>query len=195
MKKKIESMPDRKDSVIISGGLLKLYGMGVLIVGDSGIGKSESALELISRGYQFISDDVTHITKTSKGKLIGSSPNISRHFMEIRGLGIINIKEIFGNKSIRQHAEINLVICLEKWKEGKTYDRLGLKFPDDYKILDNKIPQIRIPVAPGRNIATLIEVACKVYLCREKGYHAPQEIIQKLEKVQSLIKDQDEALN
>lgn len=172
--------------ITVSGGLLRIFGLGVLIKGDSGVGKSESALELISRGHRFISDDVTEIRKTKKGKLIGTFPSLSRHFMEVRGLGVINIKEIFGPKAISQRAEINLIIQLKHWEQGREYDRLGLKFPEDCKILGMKIPQIDIPVAPGRNIATLIEVACKVHILRKKGYLAPQELARKLDRALSV---------
>lgn len=177
--------PSSPKQVIISGGLLRIFGLGVLIKGDSGLGKSESALELISRGHRFISDDVTEVRKTGKGKLLGRPPSISRYFMEIRGLGIINIKRIFGSKVICPQAELSLVIQLKKWEEGKEYDRLGLKFPEEYKILGKKVPQINIPVAPGRNMATLIEVACKMHILREKGYLAPQDLARKLNRVLS----------
>lgn len=171
--------------ITISGGLLKVFRLGVLIRGDSGIGKSESALELIARGHRFISDDVTELRRTKTGKLVGSAPRLSRYFMEIRGLGIINIKEIFGPKSISTQAELNLIISLKRWKKGKEYDRLGLEFPEEDKFLGLKVPQINIPVAPGRNIATLIEVACKVHILREKGYFAPREISKRLNRVLS----------
>jgi len=171
--------------ITISGGMLRIFSLGVLIKGDSGIGKSESALELISRGHRFISDDVTDLRKTKGSKIIGASPALSRYFMEIRGLGIINIKEIFGPKTICQKAELKLIIRLKQWEQGREYDRLGLKFPEDYKILGQKIPQISIPVAPGRNIATLIEVACKVHILREKGYLAPRELERKLNRALS----------
>jgi HPr kinase/phosphorylase len=171
---------------IIPGGLLSIFGLGVLIKGDSGIGKSESALELISRGHRFISDDVTQVTKTRTGKIIGCAPALSRYYMEIRGLGIINIKEIFGERFICQKSGIDLVIDIKEWQEGREYDRLGLKFPDGCLVLGEKIPQINIPVAPGRNIATLIEVACKVQILRKKGYFAPQELTTKVKRAFSI---------
>jgi len=167
--------------MIIPGGLLRVFGLGVLIIGDSGVGKSESALELITRGHRFISDDVTE-SHEENGRLIGIAPEVSHHFMEIRGLGIINIKEIFGAKAVSSREEIRLVIRLQRWEKGKTYDRIGLEFARDKKLAGVSVPQITIPVAPGRNIATLIEVACKVYLLRETGYHAPQEIIDRLNR-------------
>jgi len=178
-------MSSTPNSITLSGGLLQIFKLGILIVGDSGLGKSECALELISRGHRFVSDDVTHFEKTKDGKLIGSAPAISRNFMEIRGLGVINIKEIFGAKSVAPKAEIDLAVRLKKWEQGKTYDRLGLKFPKDFEILGTKIPQINIPVAPGRNIATLVEVACKVHIYREKGYYAPDQIVKKLDRALS----------
>jgi HPr kinase/phosphorylase len=174
------------DQVIISGELLQISGLGVLIVGDSGLGKSESALELVSRGCRFVCDDAVHIERENNGRLAGTAPPISRNFMEIRGLGIINIKEIFGPKAVLKRSAIDLVIKLEKRQRREEDDRLGLKILKDYKILGVKIPQINIPVAPGRNIAILIEVACKVHTLKEKGYHAPQDIVRKLSRALSL---------
>lgn len=173
------------DRIIIPGGFLQVFGLGVLIVGRSGIGKSESALELISRGHRFISDDVVEVTRVKGDRLVGRSPILSRYFMEIRGLGIINIKEIFGRGAICRQSPIDLVINLKKWQKGDEYDRLGLEFPEDYEILGVKIPQLVVPVAPGRTIALLIEVACKVHLLRCKGYHATREIVKRLNRALS----------
>jgi HPr kinase/phosphorylase len=166
---------------VISGGLLRMFGLGVLIIGDSGIGKSESALELIARGHRFISDDVVHVRLSRDGRVTGRAPSLSRYFMELRGLGIINIKEIFGREAIALQSPIDLVIRLKKWHRKKEFDRLGLRFPEDCLILGERIPQLNIPVAPGRNIATLIEVACKVHLCRKRGYLASREISRRLD--------------
>lgn len=165
---------------IIPGGLLEIFDMGVLISGDSGVGKSECALELISRGHRFISDDVTKC-RILKGRLMGEAPAISRHFMEIRGLGIINILKIFGSQAICPRAEIKLVIKLQRWKHGREYDRMKLRFPRKFDILGVKVPQLTIPVAPGRNLSNLIEVACKVHSLGEKGYRAHQDIEKKLD--------------
>jgi len=121
-------------------------------------------------------------------KLIGEAPDLSKYFMEIRGLSIINIREIFGTKAIAEKSVIDLIINLKKWEHGKKYDRLGLETPDEIEILGLNIPQISIPVAPGRNISTLIEVACKVHILREKGYHAPQEIARRLDRALELDK-------
>ncbi|NOR15455.1 MAG: HPr(Ser) kinase/phosphatase [Candidatus Aminicenantes bacterium] len=168
--------------VVVSGGLLQIFGLGVLIIGDSGVGKSESALELISRGYRFVSDDVTQIEKITESQLQGTAPALSRNFMEIRGLSIINIQQIFGEQAICKKSAVDLVINLENWDDNKKYDRLGLDASEEYEILGVKIPQTTIPVAPGRNISTLIEVACKVHILRRKGYHAPKEIIKRLDR-------------
>jgi HPr kinase/phosphorylase len=172
------------NELLAPGGMLQMFGLGVLIIGDSGIGKSESALELISRGHRFVSDDVTLFSQ-NQDSLYGCAPDFSRNFMEIRGLGIINIKEIFGADSLCRRARLDLVINLKRWEEGREYDRLGLKFPDSYEILGKKVSQIIIPVAPGRSIATLIEVACKVYLCRQNGYYATEELLEKLDRALS----------
>jgi HPr kinase/phosphorylase len=176
-------LPQAVEQTTLSAGLLRIFDLGTLILGDSGIGKSESALELISRGHQFIADDVVQVRRTSKGELVGTAPPLSRNFMEIRGLGIINIRAIFGPKSIARQARLDLVIRLKKWRRGYEVDRLGLKSGDDMTILGREVPQLAIPVAPGRNIATLIEVACKVHILRQKGYSAPDEIIRRLDRV------------
>ncbi len=173
---------DRTTQVVISAGLLKIFGVGALIIGDSGIGKSESSLELIARGHKFVSDDVVEVFRDEKDRLCGRSPRLTRNFMEIRGLGIINIKEIFGRRAILDSTPIDLVIRLKKWSRKMEIDRLGIKFPEDYPILGTRIPQIHIPVAPGRNIATLIEVACRVFILRQKGYQAAQDIMRRLDK-------------
>lgn len=173
----------KPEQTTISAGFLKIFGLGTLILGDSGIGKSESALELIARGHQFIADDVVRIRAGANGGLVGTAPPLSRNFMEIRGLGIINIRAIFGARSIARSARVDLVIRLKKWRRGYEVDRLGLKSGDDMVILGRRIPQLAIPVAPGRNIATLIEVACKVHILRKRGYSAPDEIVRRLERV------------
>lgn len=168
--------------VVISAGLLKIFGVGTLIIGDSGVGKSESSLELIARGHKFVSDDVVEIFRDEKGLLHGRSPRLTRNFMEIRGLGIINIKEIFGARAILEETPVDLVIRLKKWSKKMEIDRLGLKFPEDFRLAGMSIPQLHIPVAPGRNIATLIEVACRVFSLRKKGYEAAQDIVRRLDR-------------
>ena len=175
--------PEALDQATISAGFISIFGLGTLILGDSGIGKSESALELIARGHRFVADDVVQIRVGPDGNLVGTAPALSRNFMEIRGLGIINIRAIFGPLSTTRRARVDLVVKLKKWRRGYEVDRLGLKSGDDLTILGRKIPQLVIPVAPGRNIATLIEVACKVHLLRKKGYSAPDEIVRRLDRV------------
>ncbi len=182
---KPDSLPER---AIISAGFLQIFGLGVLIIGHSGIGKSESALELVSRGHRFVSDDVVEVVNCKGRGLVGRSPQVSRYFMEIRGLGIINIKEIFGRRAICRQSRVDLVIKLKKWQRGDEHDRLGLEFPEDYEILGTKLPQLIVPVAPGRTIALLIEVACKVHLLRLRGYHASQEIVKRVERTLSYPK-------
>lgn len=177
--------PVRQDGrleMTMSAGLLKIFNVGTLIMGDSGIGKSESSLELVSRGHIFIADDVVRLMKPSPGSIIGRAPELSRNFMEIRGLGIINIREIFGARSVSSSARVNLIIRLMKWRRGFEVDRLGLGREDSMTILEEKIPILSIPVAPGRNIATLIEVACRVHLLRRAGYHAPSEFVNRINK-------------
>lgn len=169
--------------MLLSGGLLRMYGLGVLIVGDSGIGKSESALELIARGHRFLSDDAAVVRRSSSGRLVGCPPELGRHYMEVRGLGIINIKAIFGRKAVQERSSIDLVIALRHWSKRQRGDRIGLKAPQSRKILGVRLAQISLPVAPGRNIATLIEVACQVYLLRKKGYHAPREMVSRLHRI------------
>jgi len=174
--------PEALEQTTISAGFIKIFGLGTLILGDSGIGKSESALELIARGHKFIADDVVQIRVGPDGGLVGTAPTLSRNFMEIRGLGIINIRAIFGPRSLAREARVDLVIRLKKWRRGYEVDRLGLKSGDDMTVLGRRIPQLAIPVAPGRNIATLIEVACKVHMLRKKGYSATDEIIRRLDR-------------
>ncbi len=178
----VARVDDGRRELTMSAGLLKIFKVGTLIMGDSGIGKSESSLELVARGHVFISDDVVRVIRPSAGTLIGRAPDLSRNFMEIRGLGIINIKEIFGNRAVSAAARINLIIKLMKWRRGFEVDRLGLGREDSMRIMDEKVPILSIPVAPGRNIATLIEVACRVHLLRRAGYHAPSEFVGRVNK-------------
>jgi HPr kinase/phosphorylase len=184
MKTERRAAPGRKERRLVSGGLLRMFNLGVLIVGDSGVGKSESALELIARGHGFVTDDAVEVRRTAGGRLVGSPPELGRHYMEVRGLGIINIKAIFGTGAIRARSPIDLVIALRHWgRRMKDSDRLGLESPEERVVLGARLPQIVLPVAPGRNIATLIEVACKVHLLRQRGYDASREIVSRLHRV------------
>jgi len=167
--------------ITIHGDLVDVYGIGVLLLGESGIGKSETALELIKRGHRLVADDAVEISKISEDKLQGSSPEIIRHFIEIRGIGILDIKTLYGVGSVRNSMNIDLVIQLEEWDEDKYYDRLGLE--DDYiKFLDVKVPKLTIPVRPGRNLAIIVEVAAMNHRQKQMGYNAAHELNKKLLK-------------
>jgi len=158
----------------LHGTLVDVYGVGVLILGKSGIGKSECALDLVERGHRLVADDLVDIKRTAERILMGSGPELIRHHMEIRGLGIINIKNLFGIGAIRDRKRVELVINIEEWDENKEYDRLGL---DEltYTILDVELPRIIIPVRPGRNLSIIIEVAAMNQRLKKSGYHTARE--------------------
>ena len=158
------------------GVLCEVYGEGVLIIGESGAGKSETAVELIKRGHRLIADDAVEIRRTDARTLIGSSPNNIRHFIELRGIGIINARRLFGMGSVKDTEKINMVISLEPWEAGKAYDRLGID--NEYtKILDVKVPVITVPVNPGRNLAVIIETAAMNNRQKKMGYNAARELM------------------
>jgi len=165
----------------IHGVLLDVYGQGVLVIGESGIGKSECAVELIVRGHRLVSDDVIEIYRTSEGKIIGSSPPLSRYHLEVRGLGIINIKELFGISSITLEKEIDLVIELRKWEPDADFDRLGFESFKKHELLGVNLPLIVIPVGPGRNLAVLIEIAVRKHLLDRKIYPPAKDITKQLD--------------
>ena len=157
------------------GTLIDVYGVGVLIVGRSGVGKSEAALELIRRGHQLVADDVVDICKVADDQLTGESPEMIRYLMEIRGIGIIDIKAMYGIGSVLLKKSINLVISLEKWDEQKSYERFGTQ--EEYtSIMDVKLPRITLPVMPGRNLAIIIEVAARNFSLKQLGYSAAEEL-------------------
>ncbi len=168
-------------STRIHGTLLEVYGLGVVLIGTSGVGKSEAALDLITRGHSLVADDRIAIKLYPSGELIGSSDELLRHHMELRGLGIVNIKDLFGLAAIRPRKSIDLVIELEPWVEGKPYDRLGLD-ESVYKILDTPCPYIRLPVALGRNIANMVEVAARNHVLKLQGTHSAREFAHRLEE-------------
>lgn len=158
------------------GVLCEVYGEGVLIIGESGAGKSETAVELIKRGHRLIADDAVEIRRTDANTLIGSSPNNIRHFIELRGIGIINARRLFGMGSVKDTEKINMVIRLEPWESGKAYDRLGID--NEYtKILDVKVPVITVPVNPGRNLAVIIETAAMNNRQKKMGYNPARELM------------------
>lgn len=163
----------------IHGVLVEVYGMGVLLLGKSGVGKSETALELIKRGHRLVADDAVEIKKVDDGILRGTAPEIIRHFMEIRGIGILDIKRLYGVGAVKRWEAIDLVIELELWNEKKEYDRLGLD--DEYMdILGSKVPKLVIPVKPGRNLAMIVEVAARNNRQKQLGYNAAEELDKKL---------------
>ena len=157
------------------GVLVEVYGQGVLILGESGGGKSETAVELIKRGHRLVADDAVEIKKVSSKSLIGVSPDIIRHFIEIRGIGIVDVKNIFGMGAVKESEKIDMIIHLEAWEKGKQYDRLGLV--DEYtNILGLDIPSLTIPVKPGRNLAVIFEVATMNNRQKRMGYNAAEEL-------------------
>ncbi|TKJ34371.1 HPr(Ser) kinase/phosphatase [bacterium (candidate division B38) B3_B38] len=165
----------------LHGDLMDVYGIGVLIIGESGIGKSECALDLIVRGHRLVADDMIEIKRRAGNILMGSGPELIRHQMELRGLGLISIKDLFGVASIRYEKMVDLVVLLERWDEEQKYDRLGID-EKQYEILGVKVPLIRMPVAPGRNISILIEVAARNHLLKLKGYHAARDFVDRYDK-------------
>ncbi|WP_087972588.1 HPr(Ser) kinase/phosphatase [Oceanobacillus rekensis] len=163
----------------IHGVLVDIYGVGVLIIGQSGVGKSETALELVKNGHRLVADDSVEIRQEDYDSLIGNSPPLIEHLLEIRGLGIINVMTLFGAGAVRSRKRISLVINLENWDEKKQYDRLGLD-EDTMKILDVHIPKSTIPVRPGRNLAVIIEVAAMNYRLKRMGVNAAEEFSERL---------------
>jgi HPr kinase/phosphorylase len=161
--------------------LLDVFGLGVLILGESGIGKSECALDLIDRGHRLVADDVVEIKRLGD-VLEGASPDLTRYHMELRGLGVLNIKDLYGVSSIRLAKRVELVVQLERWEAGKEYDRLGLK-EETFLILGVEVPLARMPVAPGRNIALLVEVAARNQLLREGGYDAARRFVERVDEL------------
>ncbi len=165
----------------IHGVLVDVYGEGVLIMGESGIGKSEAALELIKRGHRLVSDDVVVVKKVSDETLIGTSPDMTKHLIELRGIGVIDVKALFGVESILDTANIDMVIQLEEWDRDKDYDRLGLE-DHHIEILENQIISYNIPVRPGRNVAVIVESASVNHRQKMLGYNAAQELEKRVEE-------------
>lgn len=177
--------------ISVHGVLVDIYGEGVLITGESGIGKSEAALELIRRGHRLVSDDVVEIRKVSDETLVGSAPDITRHFIELRGIGIVDVKTLYGVSSVMDTTNINLVIRLEDWDKEKKYDRLGLE--ESYtEYLGNKVVCHNIPIRPGRNLAVICESAAVNHRQKKMGYNAAQELYQRVQNSLSKRKEEDE---
>ncbi len=161
------------------GVLVEVYGEGMLLLGDSGVGKSETAIELVKRGHRLIADDVVDIKRVSAKTLVGTAPEIIRHYVELRGIGIIDVRRIFGMGAVKQSERIDLVIKLEQWQDGKMYDRLGLDDQTE-NILGLEIPAITIPVKPGRNLAIILEIAAMNNRQKKMGYNTAEEFNKKL---------------
>lgn len=167
--------------ISIHGVLVDVYGVGVLIMGESGIGKSEAALELIKRGHRLVSDDVVEIRKVSDETLVGTAPDITRHFIELRGIGIVDVKMLYGVQSVRETQNIDLVITLEEWDRDKEYDRLGLE--EQYtEFLGNKVVCHQLPIRPGRNLAIIVETAAINHRQKSMGYNAAQELYKRVQR-------------
>ncbi len=164
-----------------SGVMLEVYGEGVLIQGESGVGKSEVAIELIKRGHRLIADDAVEIRETSHGTLEAQAPELIRHYMELRGIGVIDVRRLFGMGAIKEEQQIDLVITLEPWKDGAMYDRLGLEGSNTH-ILGVKVPAMTIPVKPGRNLASIIEVAAMNNRNRKMGHNAALELTKRMDE-------------
>ena len=161
------------------GVLLDIYGEGVMITGDSGVGKSEAAIELIMRGHRLVADDAVELRRISN-QLIGTAPEVIRHYIELRGIGVIDVRQLFGMRAIKVESQLDLVVNFEQWDQTKFYDRLGIEdhFTD---ILDVQVPIVTIPVRPGRNLASIVEVATMNNRHRKFGYNAAQELARRVD--------------
>ena len=162
------------------GGLLDIYGEGVLITGDSGVGKSETAIELVKRGHRLVADDAVDIRRVAD-QLLGRAPELIRHYIELRGIGVVDVQQLLGMSAVKLEAQVDLVVHLEKWREDKFYDRFGLD-EERVNILGIEIPIITIPVQPGRNLATIVEVAAMNNRHKKYGFNAAQQLAEELER-------------
>lgn len=158
------------------GVLMEIYGEGVFITGESGVGKSETAIELIKRGHRLIADDAVEITRMGDNQLVGTAPELIRYYMELRGIGVVDVRRLFGMSAIKDSSSIDLALNLESWVEGAVYDRLGVESKTT-SLLDVEIPSVTIPVRPGRNLAVIVEVAAMNNRHKKMGYNAAQELI------------------
>ncbi len=175
--------------ITIHGVLVDVYGEGVLITGESGIGKSEAALELIRRGHRLVSDDVVEISRINDHTLMGTAPDITRNFIELRGIGIVDVKTLYGVECIKEKQEIDLVIKLSEWKKDAEYDRMGLE--DEYiEYLGNQVVCYSVPIRPGRNLAVICETAAVNHRQKKMGYNAAQELYRRVQE--NLVKGREE---
>ena len=177
--------------ISVHGVLVDVFGEGVLITGESGIGKSEAALELIKRGHRLVTDDAVELRKVSDETLVGRAPDITKHFIELRGIGIVDVKALFGASSVRDTASVDLVIRLEEWDKDKEYDRLGLE--EEYtEYLGNKIVCHTLPIRPGRNLAVICESAAVNHRQKKMGYNAAQELYARVQKNLARKREEEE---
>lgn len=177
--------------ISVHGVLVDVYGEGLLITGESGIGKSEAALELVKRGHRLITDDVVELRKVSDDTIIGSAPDITKHFIELRGIGIVDIKALYGVSSVKDTQSIDMVIRLEEWDKDKEYDRLGLE--EEYtEYLGNKIVCHSLPIRPGRNLAIICEAAAINHRQKKMGYNAAQELYSRVQNSLARRREEDE---
>ncbi len=167
------------ERISMHGVFIEVYGEGILILGDSGVGKSETALEIVKRGHRLIADDLVEVRKVSDTTLIGSAPDVIRHLIEIRGLGILDVKELYGVSSVKMQENIHLVMNLELWDEKKVYDRLGL-IEETTNILGIQVPSITVPVMPGRNLAIIVEAAAINFRQKSMGYNAARALTDRI---------------
>lgn len=165
--------------------LVELYGEGILLMGESGVGKSETAMELVKRGHTLISDDAVDIRRVGAGNLIGTAPALIKHFIELRGVGIVNIRQIFGIGAVKDSCNIDMIINLEVWNPEKVYDRLGIE-TDYTNILDVQVPTVTIPVKPGRNLAIIIEVAAMNNRQKRMGYNAAEDLTERMNQLMNV---------
>ena len=163
------------------GVLVEVYGEGILILGDSGVGKSETAIELVKRGHRLIADDAVEIKKVSPHELVGSAPPVLKHYIELRGIGVINVAKLFGMGAVKESSNIDLIINMVPWRDGEAYDRLGME-TQYTEILDVKVPSITVPITPGRNLAVIFEVAAMNNRQKRMGYNAALEFTEQMGK-------------
>lgn len=177
--------------ISVHGVLVDVYGEGVLITGESGIGKSEAALELVKRGHRLVTDDAVEIRKVSDETLVGSAPDVTKHLIELRGIGIVDVKALFGAASVKDTQSIDMVIRLEDWDKDKEYDRLGLE--EEYtEYLGNKVVCYTLPIRPGRNLAVICETAAVNHRQKKMGYNAAQELYTRVQNSLARRREEDE---
>ena len=169
------------DRMTRHGVLVECYGEGILMLGDSGIGKSETAIELVKRGHRLIADDAVEIKKVSPHELVGSAPPVLKHYIELRGIGVINVAKLFGMGAVKESSNIDLIINMVPWRDGEAYDRLGME-TQYTEILDVKVPSITVPITPGRNLAVIFEVAAMNNRQKRMGYNAAVEFTEQMSK-------------